>query len=116
MFARDVDILQVPFAGSYRSGSIESPIGNNDGVYDSNELFDLNSLSMDLAFAEDTDVLDDPTVLLDIGSTGAFNWREYVGRFCPIDDPPPSTTGTDIDDGQYTNAGYEKDPLRPDGR
>jgi len=91
-----VDILQVPFAGSYTIWVDESPIGNNDGVYDSNELFDLNSLSMDLAFAEDTDVLDDPNVLLDIGSTGAFNWARVRGALLPIDDPPPSTTGTDI--------------------
>ncbi len=64
-FARVGDIMQVPFIAGY-----EIKVGS--------ELVEWNSVSMDSAFAEDTDVKDDGC--------------ENVGRFCPVwqtDSPPP---------------------------
>lgn len=57
-FARNGDILQVPFIGAYR-------------VFDTNgKLLEVNALPMDAAFADDTDSTDDAV--------------EQVGRFCPV--------------------------------
>ncbi|QOV91769.1 ComEA family DNA-binding protein [Humisphaera borealis] len=65
-FARTGDILQVTFVGGYR---IEQ------GTF-----FEMNSISVDAAFAEDGDMNDDDQS----GGTGATNSLEQLGRFCPI--------------------------------
>ena len=59
-FPRNGDILQVPFIGAYR-------------IYEGNNLIELNAVTMDSAFAEDTDTTNNAT--------------EQIGRFCPTGDP-----------------------------
>jgi hypothetical protein len=64
MFARNGDILQVPFIASYvvrQGGAIR----------------EMNSISMDAAFAEDSDVNDDVP-------SAVGGMREQIGHFCPI--------------------------------
>lgn len=57
-FARNGDILQVPFISGYR-------------IYDNaGKLLEINAVTMDAAFAEDTDNTD--------------NVSEQIGRFCPV--------------------------------
>ena len=56
-FARNGDILQVPYIGAYR-------VTDSSGT-----LIELNSITMDASFAEDADTSDDSA--------------EQVGRFCP---------------------------------
>jgi hypothetical protein len=70
-FARNADMLQIPFIGAY--------VVDND-VDSTNGFIEMNSISMDAAFAEDTDTTDDepnPDV-------GGVQPREQIGRFCPI--------------------------------
>ncbi len=69
-FARNGDILQVPFIGSYRvwTTNINTPL-------------ELNSVSIDSAFAEDTDTTDDA--------------NEQIGRFCPVSDLSLTTPNGD---------------------
>jgi hypothetical protein len=77
-FARDGDLLQVPFVGAYRV-SRPAPTGSSPAT--SGPLIEINPLPMDAAFAEDTIVEDDPpTAAADDGSLP----REHLGRFCPI--------------------------------
>jgi hypothetical protein len=77
-FARDGDILQVPFIGSYIVYTTNSA-GNIDFIYE------MNSVSMDAAFAEDSDPNDDyPGSSPPPGATDTGGVREQVGRFCPI--------------------------------
>ena len=59
-FARNGDVLHAPFIGAYRITSAATPT----------LILELNSVSMDSVFAEDTDLDDDPV--------------EQIGRFCPI--------------------------------
>jgi hypothetical protein len=68
-FARNGDMLQVPYIGGY---VVTDAAGH---------IFELNAITLDAAFAEDTDPSDDelPT------DTGAQR-REAVGRFMPIVD------------------------------
>jgi hypothetical protein len=68
-FSRNGDILQVPFIGSYR-------IYTADANGNAADLLEINSISMDSVFAEDTDTMDNPV--------------EQIGRFCPV---CPDTTG-----------------------
>ena len=63
-FARDGDILQVPFIGGYRVRQAGDA---------ANTVRELNSVTMDAFYAEDDDATDDAA--------------EQVGRFCPIGDP-----------------------------
>ncbi len=63
-FPRNGDILQVPFIGAYR-------------IYEGNNLVELNAVTMDSAFAEDTDTTNNAT--------------EQIGRFCPTGDPLAGT-------------------------
>lgn len=86
-FARNGDILQVPFIGAYRVRELQAsttlpPLGEidpGDLVNASNVLVELNSITMDAAFAEDTDDNDDPQS----GDNG-LQLREQIGRFCPL--------------------------------
>lgn len=74
-FARNGDMLQVPFIGAY---VIQDPTGG---------LIEMNSISMDAAFAEDTDTADDPknTDTMTAGPNFALS-REQIGRFAPLFD------------------------------
>lgn len=69
-FARNGDILRVPFIGAY---SITTAGG---------AIYEINTISMDASFAEDTFQPDDPPQFGDNGSIP----REQVGRFCPINE------------------------------
>jgi hypothetical protein len=64
-FARVGDLLQVPFIGAY---TIYDATGN--APPDQNNLQEMNAITMDSVFAEDTDVADDAV--------------EDIGRFCPV--------------------------------
>jgi hypothetical protein len=71
-FARVGDVLQVPFIGAYRIRELTSS--------DPNEFVEMNSISMDSAFVADRDPNND--------------FRENLGRFCPIPENPFVTTST----------------------
>ncbi|HEV2294382.1 MAG TPA: hypothetical protein VGR35_11030 [Tepidisphaeraceae bacterium] len=74
-FARNGDILQVPFIGAY---TIDSPDpGDGPDIF-----LEMNSVSMDSVFAEDTDTSNDP-VVPETAATAIQN-REQIGRFYPI--------------------------------
>ena len=78
-FARNGDLLKVPFIGSYRireRNAISLPNANPQIVVE------MNAITTDSAFAEDTDTNDDPqpTDLTPCGSVA----REQVGRFAPL--------------------------------
>lgn len=76
-FARNGDILQVPFVGGYR--------------IDSSGVIELNSISLDAAWAEDGDQQDDD----EANGTGAGNPLEQLGRFCPIVTRPGKVMAVD---------------------
>jgi hypothetical protein len=73
-FARNGDILQVPFIGAYAIRDVDAA---------PETLRDWNSLPMDAAFADDGDAADDPTPNDAANGTP----REQLGRFCPVGDP-----------------------------
>lgn len=88
MFARAGDLLQVPFIGAYTiyahpEGSIPAPDAPSPPPSPSNaaEVYEMNSLSMDSVFAEDSDVEDD---LLPGTDPLAVSQFEQIGRFCPV--------------------------------
>ena len=70
-FARNGDILQVPFIGSYR-------VSFND---DNLSFLELNAVTIDSCFANDSDLANDEMA----GDTEVQS-REQVGRFAPIHD------------------------------
>ncbi|HSZ58730.1 MAG TPA: hypothetical protein VK797_23880 [Tepidisphaeraceae bacterium] len=107
-FARNGDILQVPFIGSYRL-EISYPVGNLTGMA---VVIEMNPVTMDSAMAlglSQGPSLNEPVEtqfpganihggLADPLMFGA-NAAEHVGRFCPIDLtdlPPNSTTPNDF--------------------
>jgi hypothetical protein len=65
-FARNGDIFQVPYIGSYKVTTL-----------DGTQIIEVNPITMDAAFADDDDINDD----YDSGK----NAIENIGRFCPID-------------------------------
>ena len=94
-FARNGDILQVPFIGTYR---VTYAGGANAG-----KLIEINPIAMDAAFAEDgTDVDDAPVGGADDGSLP----REQLGRFCPIG----RRTGTSASGAAVTIDDFSTDP------
>ena len=74
-FARDGDILDVPFIGAYR---ITNPNTQSDIAPAS--FLELNSVTMDCAFAEDGDTTNEKI--------------ENIGRFCPLSASPQFTAGS----------------------
>ena len=71
-FARNLDALQVPFIGSYI-------IKQGGGI------IAMNAVTMDAVAAEDTDSLDDPSVVQGLSVSGAnFKLAENIGRFVPV--------------------------------
>jgi hypothetical protein len=107
-FARNGDMLQIPFIGSYR---ITSSQGTGNPLATHGPLVEINSVSMDSALANDntlgTTSLNQPTLPWQTsGSTETMNASitEQIGRFCPIGNPlqgspganPVSTAGMDF--------------------
>jgi hypothetical protein len=101
MFAREADLLEVPFIGAYTVYARDTPVASDAPLPSkplSDEtghwLYEMNSVSMDSAFAEDTDTTDDydPNALLG-------EMREQIGRFCPVRlSRPPGSTAPRVDD------------------
>jgi DNA uptake protein ComE-like DNA-binding protein len=81
-FARNVDMMQIPFIGAYRIqpySNIRSP--------STSTFTEMNSVTMDSALANDnsTGVAALPPALLPSNpSAGPLNLNEQIGRFCPI--------------------------------
>lgn len=84
-FARNADILQVPYVGAYRLRLLQNAPGQNDTALNykfppipgsSDTVLELNSTPMDLQQADDYD-----TYL----TTGSDDVAENIGRFTPID-------------------------------
>jgi hypothetical protein len=107
-FARNGDMMQIPFIGSYRITN-ETPTGNPTATH--NQLVELNSVSMDSALGNDntlgTTDLNQPTLTWQTsGSTETMSvpLTEQIGRFCPVGDPlqgspganPVNTAGMDF--------------------
>ncbi len=72
-FARNGDMLQIPYVGAYRIREM-NPDGNLK--YAQEVFLELNSLSMDTTRAEDGDSTDDA--------------NEMIGRFCPLNAAAPN--------------------------
>jgi hypothetical protein len=85
-FARAGDIMQVPFIGSYVI--IQVPVPQTNAY----SFIEANAVTMDAAFAEDTDTTDDLTTV-DLPR----NMPEDIGRFAPplfyAPTVPPATAG-----------------------
>jgi len=106
-FTRPVDLLQVPFIGAYTIQPIAGLTGRFPelGVTPApavagTPLVEINSLSMDSAFAEDTDTSNDPTP----SGAGVFFRAEQIGRFCPVGDAVARSL--DFDDTGTSNWRY----------
>ena len=101
-FARNGDILQVPFIGAYTieyggAGRVTNPYTG---------ILEMNSISMDSVFAEDTDVNDDPVV-----GAATFQDHEQIGRFYPIShNPPRGGPGSQQVDDFYVDGEYYNFP------
>lgn len=70
-FARNADVLDVPFIGAYRIDTDPTLAATANFVYE------INSITMDAAMAEDTDTTDDV-------AGAATDVPEQVGRFVPL--------------------------------
>ncbi|MEA2711024.1 MAG: hypothetical protein QOF78_3625 [Phycisphaerales bacterium] len=115
-FARKGDILQVPFIGAYRV-TVQAPAA----LFSVTEM---NSVTMDAVFAEDTDMFDDPNAPDVLAVDTAES--EQIGRFAPVrvraGGPPayaagnsdyhPSTLYPNINDDNPA-AGFAADPAGP---
>jgi hypothetical protein len=105
-FARNSDMLQVPFVGSYIIFNPASPgttpsgypvgaLNTSTGVVnlavnltaaDASQIAEMNAMPIDCAFAEDTDITDDPIADDVSQATGSdqYLWNESVGHFAPV--------------------------------
>ncbi len=105
-FARNGDLLQVPFTCGYRvltTGTVPPLTAANAAT---TRVIEFNSLPMDCAFvdAQDANVqqtLAEQTAAAVVGTatipTVAAPFREQIGRFCPVGDPAvASATGADF--------------------
>jgi hypothetical protein len=109
LFARQADLLRIPFIGAYTvyapataipvDGSLPSPRPPSGA---GTQLYEMNGVSMDSAFAEDTDTTDDPSP-----AAAPEEMREQIGRFCPIHVVPVSSTDARVDDLAFSS-GYPK--------
>jgi hypothetical protein len=121
-FARNGDILQVPYFGAYRLRALQAPApyfttGATAGTpqfppgHTADMVLELNSLTMDCQQADDYDTY---------APTGNISddTRENIGRFCPIDGwdifgvppPLPITSPLAYDDLYPFNANPTKNP------
>lgn len=97
-FARAGDMLQIPFIGAY--AIFDSSLGAQPNA----SMVEMNAVTMDSVFAEDTDTVDDKV--------------EDIGRFCPVtiaaNNAVPSNTSLDVDDfdprGSYILAAGKPPP------
>jgi hypothetical protein len=90
-YQRDLDIMCLSYAGPYR---IHLASG-------ANTLIEVNAVTMDLAFAEDTDVDTDEAAPGNVANGSQF--FENIGRFAPVFVPPSAqTAGRFINDFQNT--------------
>lgn len=78
-FGRNGDILQVPFIGAYR---IQLPAQAQTPATATSVVLEVNALTMDAAFAEDTDGTNDPPANGTAETPGVH--REQIGRFVPL--------------------------------
>ncbi len=71
-FARNGDMLQIPFIGSYRIRQVDPTTGVpiNPAPADGSVFLEMNSVTMDASLAEDGESADDA--------------NEMLGRFCPL--------------------------------
>ncbi len=74
-FARLGDVMQVPYIGAYMIYSVYDETAS----YANMRFYEVNSITMDAAMAEDGDVNDDP-----LDSDQGFESREQIGRFAPL--------------------------------
>jgi hypothetical protein len=110
-FARNSDLMQVPFVGSYlilttkptslsshANGTASAPLG----VGDLSAVAEVNPITMDCAFAEDTDTTDDPPgppnnqeeSLPSASSANHYVWNESVGHFAPVNTQASDNSGS----------------------
>lgn len=117
-YARDGDLLQVPFIGAYRIQTIAADTlseGVTPAVPAARVVYELNSVTIDSTFAEDTDTTDDPQNGVAPVATDPPTYRpEQIGRFNPLaddlrvfargslDEPGDTSTGTTIADDERT--------------
>lgn len=85
-FARNGDILQVPFIGAYSLYTATTPIALPA------TMLEINSVTMDALYAEDSATMGTPASYDDpqVADTGN-EVREQVGRFCPLTAVPAGT-------------------------
>jgi hypothetical protein len=75
-FARNGDLLQVPYIGAYRIQTLAD--------VDTAVILELNAVTIDSVFAEDTDIGTDPTTgAAALGTPGSYR-PEQIGRFVPL--------------------------------
>jgi len=81
-FARNADMLQIPFIGAYR---IRPYVLNNP---ESNNFTEINSVTMDSALANDTSAGTSALPAGDLpNNSNATIFNEQIGRFCPLGNP-----------------------------
>ncbi len=90
--AREGDMLQIPFIGSYRIRQVDPTTGVPiNPTADGTVFIEMNGVTMDAALAEDGETADDA--------------HEMLGRFCPLNMSSP---------GQYTAAQGSASPAAVD--
>ena len=99
-FARNADILQVPYIGAYRISFIDDPAS----------VLEFNAITMDAAFANDTDA--GPTSNDEQGTDNGTQSREQVGRFAPIHDRVAGGAGR-YDDLDPIDGDFDRDSSDP---
>lgn len=78
-FARNGDILQVPFIGAYRVRQVGDVAG---------EFLEMNSITTDSTYAHDADSIYPGTDSDNNGAVVSDDIDEMVGRFCPMEHAP----------------------------
>lgn len=92
-FARNGDILQVPYIGAYRirfcdPGTLDRhPMASRTDKSYAGQFVELNAVTMDCALADDYDG--------DFGAPGPSDMVEQVGRFCPLSAMAPFPPAAD---------------------
>jgi hypothetical protein len=94
-FARNLDMLKIPFIGAYRIRPYSNKVS---GV--SQFVTELNSVSMDSALAFDNSATPNQQLTSAVApdadnSTLQTAFNEQIGRFCPIGNPSPTASLAD---------------------
>ncbi len=129
-FARDGDILTTPFIGAYtiRYLVTTGPIptgGTVVGPVSPFTIAEMNPVTMDSVFAEDTDIHDDPVpndpvtglngddnTIANGGNNGTAE-REQLGRFCPVRVLAPGSPLDTPDYNGYPNPYFTANYVSP---